>query len=455
MSQVKAKAITGFPEWLPEVKRIEQQWMDRIREVYERYGYLPVETTAIESLDVLRAKGDIDKEIYVVKKLHENASEKFGLHYDLTVPLARYVAQNQGQLSFPFRRYQMQKIWRGERPQKGRYREFYQCDIDVVDNGKLGLYFDFEVLYAGQEAMKTLGIPDFIIGVSNRKIYEGYLEGLGIADTTEALRIIDKMDKIGKEGVAKLLRDEVGLSDSIIEKSMLPSAIQSRDLSFVEQFAALGVETEKTKAGIAELAEVMTAVAQAGNANVQVDLSFVRGFDYYTGTIFEGKFVEDIGLGSICSGGRYDNLTGRFTKLHLPGVGFSIGLSRIFGGMVERGLLPALDAPNVDALVMRTEEDDLPEVVRVAALLRSRGLRVETYAYPDKIGKQFKYAAKKNVPYVWVASLDEPGKWEVKDMGTGEQVVADPGEWEPEGDRKMEIRKLFRDRSAVAREEDL
>lgn len=429
MTKVKARAITGIPEWLPEVKQVEQQWMDRIREVYESYGYLPVETSAIELLDVLRAKGDIDKEIYVVKKLHEGAKEEFGLHYDLTVPLARYVAQNQGQLTFPFRRYQMQKIWRGERPQKGRYREFYQCDIDVVDNGKLGLYFDFEVLYAGQEAMKALGIPEFIIGVSNRKIYEGYLEGLGIEDTTNVLRIIDKMDKIGKEGVSKLLREEVGLDDAIIEKSMLPSAIQSRDLSFVEQFAALGVETEKTRAGIAELKEVMVAVEQAGDANVQVDLSFVRGFDYYTGTIFEGKFVEDIGLGSICSGGRYDNLTGRFTKLHLPGVGFSIGLSRIFGGMVDRGLLPEITESKIDALILRTDEDDLADVVKLAATLRRRGFKVETYAYADKIAKQFKYANKINVPYIWVASRDVAGQWEVKDMATGEQVVADPQVW--------------------------
>lgn len=431
MAQVKARAITGIPEWLPEVKRIEQQWMDKIRAVYERYGYLPVETSAIELLDVLRAKGEIDKEIYVVKKLHEGASEKFGLHYDLTVPLARYVAQNQGQLTFPFRRYQMQKIWRGERPQKGRYREFYQCDIDVVDNEKLGLYFDFEVLYAGQQAMKALGIPEFVIGVSNRKIYEGYLEGLGIVDTTPVLRIIDKMDKIGKEGVAKLLREEVGLDDATIEKSMLPSGISSADLSFAEEFAALGVSNEKTEAGIAELKEVMLAVENAGDANVKVDLSFVRGFDYYTGTIFEGKFVEDIGLGSICSGGRYENLASRFTNRKLPGVGFSIGLSRIFGGMLDRGLIPELATPNVDALILRTNEDDLARVVQLASTLRGRGLRVETYAYHDKMNKQFKYASKKKVPYIWIASRDNPDQFEVKNMTTGEQALADPLTWQP------------------------
>ncbi|MEM0997232.1 MAG: histidine--tRNA ligase [Bacteroidota bacterium] len=432
MAQVKARAITGFPEWLPQVKRIEQQWIDRIRAVYEHYGYLPIETPAIELLDVLRAKGDIDKEIYVVKKLHENASEKFGLHYDLTVPFARYVAQNQGQLTFPFRRYQMQKIWRGERPQKGRYREFYQCDIDVVDNGKLGLYFDFEVLYAGQEAMKALGIPEFVIGVSNRKIYEGFLEGIGVEDTENSLRIIDKMDKVGREGVAKLLREEVGLEAATIEQALLPAAIKSRDLSFVEEFRALGVHTEKTEAGISELASIMTMVAHAGDANVRADLSFVRGFDYYTGTIFEGKFVEDIGLGSICSGGRYDNLAARFTNRHLPGVGFSIGLSRIFGGMVDRGLLPDLNEPFIDVLVLRTDDNDLPEVVRLANVLRRRGYRVETYAYPDKIGKQFKYAGKRRVPYVWVASRDQAGQFEVKDMRSGEQALGDPETWKGE-----------------------
>ena len=427
---VKARAITGIPEWLPEVKRVEQLWMDKIRTVYEKYGYLPVETSAIELLDVLRAKGEIDKEIYVVKKLHAGSKENFGLHYDLTVPLARYVAQNQGQLTFPFRRYQMQKIWRGERPQKGRYREFYQCDIDVVDNEKLGLYFDFEVLYAGQEAMKMLGIPDFVIGVSNRKIYEGYLEGLGIAETTQVLRIIDKMDKIGTEGVSRLLRDDVGLDLAVIEKSLLPASVTSKDMSFVEQFAAFGISTEKTEAGIAELKEVMLAVENAGDANVMVDLSFVRGFDYYTGTIFEGKFVEDIGLGSICSGGRYENLTSRFTKRNLPGVGFSIGLSRIFGGMLDRGLISELASPHIDALILRTDADDLPSVVKLASTLRNRGFRVETYAYHDKMSKQFKYASKKKVPYIWIASRDNLNEFEVKNMNTGAQALADPATWE-------------------------
>lgn len=420
-----------MPEWLPEYRRIEVQWMDKIRKVYEGFGYMPIETPAIELLETLRAKGDIDKEIYVVKKLHEGSKEEFGLHYDLTVPFARYVAQHYGDLSFPFRRYQMQKIWRGERPQKGRYREFYQCDIDVIDNDSLHIYFDFEVLFAGQQAMRALGIPDFLIGVSNRKIYEGYVEALGIEDTAPVLRIIDKMDKVGPEGVSKMLREEIGLSEEVIEKALLPAEIKSADLSFVEQFKALGISNEKADQGIEELAQVIRDVQLAGGTQIQADLSFVRGFDYYTGTIFEGKFLHDPSLGSICSGGRYENLTGRFTNKELPGVGFSIGLSRIFGILIEEGHIQPERSNVVDAIILRTHETDQGPVLRTAQQLRARGLKIEVYSHVAKLGKQFKYVQKREIPYAWISTKEDAEKFEVKNMETGEQGPADPATWLP------------------------
>ena len=464
-----------MPEWLPGIRRIEMQWMERIRQVYESYGYVPVETSAIEMLDVLTIKGEIDKEIYVVKKLHEDAKEEMGLHFDLTVPLARYVVQNAGQLTFPFKRYQMQKIWRGERPQRGRYREFYQCDIDVIDLNDLSLYYDFEVLFGGFKAMAALGIPAFEIGVSNRKIYEGYLEGIGIEDPTPVLRIIDKMDKVGEEGVSKMLKETLGLSDEIISKALKPSSIRSTDLGFVEQYKALGVSNPKADQGIAELTEVMTAVllsdyqnvplsdrqnaplsdsqnnpktpgsrtggsdnlatddltseTEARNNRIVADLGFVRGFDYYTGTIFEGKFRNVEGFGSICSGGRYDNLAGRFTNQHMPGVGFSIGLSRIFGKMVEDNALDLSGENTIDCITLRINDEDLPKMLKLAAILRNRGFNVEVYPYTKKIQKQFAYVDKKKIPYAWVVSRDNPDLFEVKNMVTGEQVVADPETW--------------------------
>lgn len=405
--------------------------MDKIRAVYEQFGYMPIETPAIELLDTLRAKGDIDKEIYVVKKLHEGAKEEFGLHYDLTVPFARYVAQHYGDLAFPFRRYQMQKIWRGERPQKGRYREFYQCDIDVIDNDSLSIYFDFEVLFAGQQAMRAIGIPEFRIGVSNRKIYEGYIEALGVTDTAPVLRIIDKMDKVGAEGVAKMLREEIGLSQEVIDKALLPASIKSEDLSFVEQFQALGLSNEKADQGIEELKQVMNDVRLAGGTNIQADLSFVRGFDYYTGTIFEGKFIHDETLGSICSGGRYENLAGRFTNKQLPGVGFSIGLSRIFGILKEEGHIVPERNTLVDAILLRTSDADMGQVLQTAQTLRGRGIKVEVYSKVAKLGKQFKYAQRRQIPYAWVVSRDNPELFEVKNMATGEQSIGDPQTWTP------------------------
>ena len=431
MSKIKARSISGVPEWLPAERRIEQAWMDRLRALFERFAYLPVETSSIELLEVLRSKGEIDKEIYTLTKPQADTDPDYGLHYDLTVPFARYVVQNYGSLSFPFRRYQMQKIWRGERPQRGRYREFYQCDIDVIDNDSLSPYFDFEVLYLGSLAMAALDLPPFVIGVSNRKIYEGYLEALGVGETPPVLRILDKKDKVGEDGVRKMLRDDLGLSNEVIEKALLPAAIASDDLSFAERFRALGVRSEKAEQGIAELEEVMRLFFDAGGRNAMVDLSFVRGLDYYTGIIFEGHFTENPGLGSVCSGGRYDNLAERFTNRHLPGVGFSIGLSRIFGMMVEEQRLPLDASPPVEAIVLRTRPDDLPQVFRVAQALRSKGLRVEVYSDPAKLGKQFKYAGRNNIPWVWVASEADPNQFEVKNMRTGEQAKADPEAWSP------------------------
>lgn len=429
MESKVARSVSGFPEWTPDARRIESMWLDRIRRVYESYGYTSIETPAIELLEILQAKGEIDKEIYLVKKPYEGSKEEYGLHYDLTVPFARYVAQHHGKLIFPFKRYQMQKVWRGERPQRGRYREFYQCDVDVIDNETLSHYYDFEMLLVGHDALSCMEIPSFTIGISNRKIYQGYLKSLGIKDVTSVLRVIDKMDKVGVDGVIKLLKDQLDMPEEFAVKAVKPSSIKSSDLEFIEQFKALDVESELADEGIQELEQVMSLFMQTGRKNVEVNLSFVRGFDYYTGIIYEGKFSDELDYGSICSGGRYENLSGSFTDRRLPGVGFSVGFTRIFAKLVQEDRLPTMQNSLVDAIVLRTNESDLPSVCKVADVLRNKGLKVEVYGEVCKLGQQFKYANKKSIRWVWVASKDNQTKFEVKDMTTGEQYRISPEDW--------------------------
>jgi len=427
-----AKAITGIPEWLPEQRQIELTWIKKISSVYESFGYAPIETGAFERLEILQSKGEIEKEIYLVTKKHtEDGAEKFGMHYDLTLPFSRYVAQNYNSLSFPFKRYQVQKVWRGERPQRGRYREFYQCDIDVIDNEKLSSFYDIEVLLVGDIAMSSLNIPAYTIGISNRKIYEGYLTAIGVKDGVSVLRVIDKIDKLGKEGVSKVLRDDFKISQALIENALKPSAIKSSDLGFIDSFKELGVKSEISDIGIEELRVTYSNLLELGCKNFVVDLSFVRGFDYYTGTIFEGKFIDDPNYGSICSGGRYENLTGKFINKRLPGVGFSIGLTRIFAKLVEEGTLVMDNSNLVDAVILRTREDDIKQVIDLANILREKGLKVEIFNSPIRIDKQFKYASKKNIKWVWLESKDTRGVFEVKNMFTGVQEQQSPIDWKP------------------------
>lgn len=424
-------SVKGIPEWLPEQKSIENDWIRSIASTYEKHGYNPIETGAFEQLDVLSAKGEIDKEIYFVSNRHSQSADKYGLHYDLTVPFARYVAQNYNSLVFPFKRYQIQKVWRGERPQRGRYREFYQCDIDVIDNETLHSFYDAEVLLAGDLALEGLNIPKYQIGISNRKIYEGYLVGIGLEEGIPILRVIDKIDKIGVEGVSKILRDDFSIPQSKIEKALKLSSIKSDDLGFVDNIKSLNVSSPLLEAGVEELKETFSMLLEFKRKNFLIDLSFVRGFDYYTGVIFEGKFIDDPTYGSICSGGRYENLTGQYIKKKLPGVGFSIGLTRIFAKLKEENKLNPITKKIDNSIILRTNENDLNKVNQLARELRKRKYVVEVYPELKKIDKLFKYADKKGFKWVWIESKEQPGKYEVKNMITGEQELADPSVWIP------------------------
>ena len=431
---VKPVAISGFPEWLPQVRLVEQQWLDRIRAAYERYGFCSLETPSVEALDVLMAKGETSQEVYTLSRLQADPSAandaRLGLHFDLTVPLARYVAQHFNDLVFPFKRYQIQRVWRGERPQEGRFREFTQCDIDVINPEQVPLHFDAELPRIVHEVLTDLEVGSFALGVNNRKVLQGFYEGLGIADSLGVIRIADKFDKIGADAVGKMFGDELGLTETQI-KACLDLAQVRGGVRVVDDIAALGSGGALLEEGLTELEFVLSELADLPEGSVVADLSIARGLDYYTGTVYEGKLLDAPGFGSICSGGRYDDLAGTFIRRHLPGIGMSIGLTRIFAKLVADGTITGDRLSPADVLVVIPSEDRRADAMAVAATLRARGFKVETYHAADKLKKQLTYGSRKQIPYIWFPPFDDGKPHEVKDMVAGEQAAADPATWIP------------------------
>ncbi|MDE1154046.1 MAG: histidine--tRNA ligase [Micavibrio sp.] len=436
----KPKAVSGFPEWLPEYRAVELEWMDKIRKVFESYGFCNIETPAVEEIDALLAKGgETEKEIYTLTRLHAEEGDKearLALHFDLTVPMARYVAQHFGDLTFPFKRYQMQKSWRGERPQKGRYREFYQCDIDVVNIDELPLHFDAELPAVLFEAYQALGIPPVELRISNRKILMGYIAGLGISDPGIVTRTLDKLDKIGAEAVLKMLAEQ-GIAADIAQKALSFVNIKTFDSGFAEQVQSLGVSSDLMTQGISELKFVIDNLGHLPKGAVVADLGIIRGLDYYTGTVLEARFAEDKTAAkpmppmAIGGGGRYDDLAGSFIHQKLPGVGLSIGLTRLFGLLMDRGQIPAGRKAPTDVLVVLPEEARRAEAAQVAQTLRAKGLNVELFHSDSKIKRQLAYAEKKGIPYVWFPSFKDGQPHEVKNMLNGEQAAAEAATWQP------------------------
>ena len=430
----KVTPISGFPEYLPAERIVEQHFLDVIRETFELHGYPSIETRAVEPVDRLLGKGgDADKEVYGVTRLagdeDEDAGEvEFGLHFDLTVPFARYVLENAGRLSFPFRRYQIQKVWRGERPQEGRYREFTQADIDVVDVGELSAHYEAEIPLVMAEIFQKLPIGRMTIQVNNRKIPEGFYRGIGIDDITGTLRIVDKLDKVGPEKVAAML-EEAGCTTEQAEQCLALAAIRTEDLGFVEQVRALGVEHPTLDEGLEALSRVIRTGLDNAPGALVADLKIARGLDYYTGTVYETQLEGYESWGSFCSGGRYDALAsdGRTTY---PGVGISIGVSRLLGLLLGKGLLTASRATPACVLVAVNDEEGRPTSTRIATALRSRGIACEVAPKPAKFGKQIRYAERRGIPYVWFPGAGESGD-QVKDIRSGEQVDADAAAWQP------------------------
>ncbi|MCA0294053.1 MAG: histidine--tRNA ligase [Actinobacteria bacterium] len=426
----RPKALSGFPEFSPAGRIIEQRVLASLADTFELHGFGSIETRAVEPMEQLTRKGEIDKEVFVVRRLHAaaDAPDELGLHFDLTVPFARYVLEHAGELQFPFRRYQIQKAWRGERPQEGRYREFTQADIDIVGAETLAAHHDVELPLVTLEALEKLhvdfGVPPATMSVNNRQLSEGFYRGLGVEDHLAVLQRVDKLDKIGPDAVETLLVDEVGLSREAARTCLALAGIRSADASFVDRVTALGVEHPLLTAGLELLADVVSAAAALVPGRLVADLKIARGLDYYTGTVYETTMAGFESMGSISSGGRYDSLAsdGRTTY---PGVGLSIGVSRILVPLVGKGVLTASRPVPTCVLVAVDAEETRFEAVALASRLRARGIPCEVAPKADKFGKQIRYADRRGIPFVWF------GTGEVKDIRTGEQVPADPDAWLP------------------------
>ena len=449
--------LSGFPEWLPEGRIVEQHVLDVLRRTFELHGFAGIETRAVEPLDQLLRKGETSKEVYVLRRLQEDAdaadsdrSGRLGLHFDLTVPFARYVLENAGHLAFPFRRYQIQKVWRGERPQDGRFREFVQADIDVVGAGALPYHYEVElplVMAEALGALRGIGVPEVRILVNNRKVAEGFARGLGLDDVEAVLRCIDKLDKVGPEAVAALLVAEAGATPAQAQACLDLAAIHGTDESVVDRVRALadahGITDELLAVGLEELGALVRAATVRAPGVVVADLKIARGLDYYTGSVYETVLVGHEQLGSICSGGRYDTLASDGATTY-PGVGLSIGVSRLVSRLLGAGLVTATRSVPSAVLVAVTSEESRPASEAVAVALRSRGIPVEVAPSAARFGKQIRHADRRGIPYVWFPADapapgeeqaeehgEEQGVDQVKDIRSGDQVDADGATWAP------------------------
>lgn len=449
--------LSGFPEWLPAGRLVEQHVLATLQRTFELHGFAGIETRAVEPLDQLLRKGETSKEVYVLRRLQEEPAEadgaraaderQLGLHFDLTVPFARYVLENAGHLAFPFKRYQMQKVWRGERPQDGRFREFVQADIDVVGAGDLPYHYEVELPLVIAEALGALapiGMPPVRILVNNRRVAEGFYRGLGLDDVDAVLRGIDKLDKIGPDAVADALVAEAGATPEQAAACLELASISGDDAGVVDRVRDLaarhGVVSDLLETGLAELGSLISAAGERAPGVVVADLRIARGLDYYTGSVYETVLVGHEALGSICSGGRYDTLASDGANTY-PGVGLSIGVSRLVSRLLGAGLVRASRSVPSAVVVAVTSEETRAASDRVAAALRARGIPVEVAPSAAKFGKQIKYADRRGVPFVWFpgtpattaddGSTVEATPDQVKDIRSGAQVEADPATWEP------------------------
>ena len=421
-NKVEPRTLAGFMELLPNEQILFNQMKEKIQKTYERYGFLPLNTPIIELSEVLLAKagGETEKQIYRFEK----GDTDLALRFDLTVPLAKYVAKNYGNLSFPFRRYQIGKVYRGEKAQKGRYREFYQCDIDIIGDGELDIINDAELPSVIYTLFKELGFDDFTIKINNRKLLSGLFESLSQEiESIEILRIIDKIEKIGKEAVIKEL-EKLGLKENDISRIIEFIEIDGSTDEKLQQIEQLKIENETYKKGLNEIKDVIKYIRLFGipEQNFSLDLTIARGLDYYTGTVYETFLNNYRELGSVCSGGRYENLAENYTNKKLPGVGISIGLTRLFYKLNELNIIKA-EKRSVSEILIIPMTENLQKPIEIANTLRNAGINTEIYLNNKKLKAKMKYADKLQIPYVMVVGEDEINSniLKIKNMETGEE----------------------------------
>ena len=436
MAVITPKPMSGFPELMPEEQIVFNRCFSIIRSNFERFGFAPIETPAVERKEILTSKGADDKEIYALARLaagpDETADTEFALHFDLTVPLARYVAQHKDKLVFPFRRYQMQKVWRGERPAKGRYRELYQCDIDVIGRGSVAILNDAEIPSIIYRIFTEMGIGKFVIRLNNRRVLQGFYTHLGVPaeQIPHALRAVDKLEKIGRDNVLRELSEKLGFAPEVAQAILdLASNPAPTDeiISMLQDMPMM--DNPLFAQGVQELSAVVNGVRSLGvpDEAFRVDLSIARGLGYYTGTVYETRLIGHEDLGSICSGGRYDDLASYFTNEKLPGVGISIGLSRLIFALLERGVLKAGAPTTAQVLVTVMDATQMPAYLKMAAELRDGGVNTEMYFEKGRIGDQLKYANRKGHRVALIAGESEFAANQIKAklLSTGEERILD------------------------------
>ena len=422
MEKTVAKTLPGFMELLPQEQILFNQMKEKIQKTYEKFGFLPIDTPIIESTEVLLAKagGETEKQLYSFTKGDSNLT----LRFDLTVPLAKYVAMHANELSFPFRRYQIGKVYRGERAQRGRFREFYQCDIDVIGDGELNIINDAEIPSIMYNVFKELGLENFTIRINNRKILNGLFEDINAKEVSvDIMRTIDKIEKIGTEKVKAEIK-ELGISDENIEKVIRFITIEGTTDEKLQELQNMKIDNETYKQGVQELIEVIRYIRlfNVPEECFAVDVSIARGLDYYTGTVYETFLNDYKSIGSICSGGRYNNLSEYYTDRKMPGVGMSIGLTRLFFVLNDMNLIKATQK-SISKILVVSMVPDLKPAIETANALRAAGINSEIYFDDKKIKAKFKYADKLQIPYVIVIGEDEvnSGTVTLKNMETGEQ----------------------------------
>lgn len=423
MSQkvIKPSILPGFMELVPKEQILFNQMKDTIRKNYEKFGFLPIDTPVIEKSEILLAKsaGETEKQVYKVEK----GSRDMSLRFDLTVPLARYVSQYYSELEFPFKRYQIGKVYRGERNQRGRFREFYQCDIDIVGDRKLNIINDAEIPAIIYSTFKDLGFDSFTIKINNRKILSGFFNSLEIEDATMVLRVIDKLEKIGVEKTEEELK-KLEIDDSDISKIMEFISIDGSNNEILEELKNLNIEDDEFLEGLEQLQTVVKYIKLFGvpEENFEIDLTIARGLDYYTGTVYETFLDEHKDIGSVCSGGRYDDLASNYTKRKLPGVGISIGLTRLFFLLRDANIIEPEENSLIKLLIIPMK-GCLEEGVKLSNVLRGKDIRNQVYVDKAKMGKKFGYADKLDVPYAIVIGEEEIKEelYSLRDMKTGDQ----------------------------------